>query len=391
MTKTKQKPVHIFWIFGNLRQAKAKWNSLCQYIEQHVGVAPKVETIYCGDTSESSMKDVVFALRSKDMFSDSPRIIKVVGIPEDYNDLLFYTDIPKPHNLLVFWGTPGYYKPGSKKWISLKITKLFKFVKQHGKVYEFPTEARTDSEAITSVIDIAAEKGKELSRETARLVVSRLGRGLDLLESHIEKLATYQTGSKILQADVEACCAKGFYGTVWDYINSLDKGDCGQALSYLQQLYEDKPATGDNFYGVLNKVIGALRQHFTFVTLARDISTSVNVKAIEESAKGCKKFTPTQLSEIQAGNSPNIPDWFSSGYIRNQINNSNLARLLGQRKSIIYGILRDLLFCAFYCRLNSGNDAYLKLSFDVFTLLACGKINSRQAALARGHCRKYLV
>ncbi len=397
---TKAKQVHIFWIFGNLRQAKAKWKSLCSYIEQHAGVAPNVETIHCGSNPEnvtdsqrlSTLKDVIHVLRTKDMFSDRPRILRVVGIPEDYQDLMHYVNVPKPQNLLVFWGPPGYYKLGSKRWISLKPTKIFKFIKSHGKVYEFPIEVASGNEAVTSAVDIAAEKNKILSRDTARLLIRRQGRNLDRLENSIEQLATYQTGKEITSQDVKACCRETFQGTVWEYINSIDKGDHERALAYLQCLYEEEPEVGESFYGILRKVLGALRQHFLFLVLAKDSSGgSINAKLIEEAAKGFKKFTPTQLAQIQNGEAIELSDWFSGAYIKSKISNPGFTRLLGKRKSQLYSALRELLFCTFMARQNSGSEAYLRLCFDVFTLVVCGKISPDQAAMARGHRRKYLV
>lgn len=392
------KQTHIFWIFGNLRQANAKWKALCGYIEQHAGVAPNVETVYCGPNPKdvtdsqrlSTMGDVIHVLRTKDMFSTRPRILRVVGIPEDYQDLLHYVDVPTPQNLLVFWGLPGYYKLGSKRWVSLKPTKVFKFIKNHGKVYEFPTEAANENEAVTWAVDVAEEEGKLLTRDTAKLLVRRLGFNLDRLGNSVEQLAIYQADKEITVQDVKACCSETFNGTVWEYINSLDRGDHEKALAYLQRLYEDKPDTGETFYGRLGQILGALRQHFSFLVLAKDASgESVNVKLIEQSAKGLKKFTPTQLAQMQNGETVDLSDWFSGNYVRNKVNNPGFTRVLGHRKSQLYSALRELLFCSFMARQNSGNEAYLRLSLDILTLVLCGKISPLQAAKARGHRRKY--
>jgi len=388
MTKSNQ--VHIFWIFGNLRQSKAKWNALCDYIEQHAGVAPNVESVYCGSGTDSSnvssMKDVVCILRTKDMFSNSPRILRVIGIPEDYQDMLSYVDVPRPQNLLVFWGPPGYYKSGpSKKWNTIKNTKLFKFIKKHGHVFEFPVEAATDNDAVNWVTEIAQEKKKTISRDTAKLLVNRQGRNLDMLDNSVEKLATYQKSREISSQDVKDCCGETFSSTVWEYINSIDRNDCDAALAYLQGLYNEKPEVGSTFYGTLSQLLGALRQHFLFLMLAKDASgNSVNVKLIEESAKEFKKFTPTQLTQICNGEDVTLSDRFSGNYIRNKVNNPGFSKLLGRRKSKIYGLLQELQSCSFAARQNSSNEAYLRMSLDLFTLVACGKITADQAAMARG-------
>ncbi len=393
----------VFWIYGNRRQCLQSWNQILDHVKKSSGEDPNVDTLFCGMNSETATpaqrwataNDLINLMRNRDLFDDRPRIIKVIGIPEGYAEIVDWLNVLNGRNILVFWGPFAYIKPGTKRWISVKTTKLFKTIKKEGQVFEHPIEVRTNSDAVYIIKEVAVEFKKELKSEVARKIVELQGRNLDLLENSIHKLSIYQTGKKITTEDVEACCFSDYSDKIWAFLDILDEQKIDPALDYLQDFYEeDDGAIGENFYGRINRFFGALLQHYLFLMLLKDVcGQSLNATVAQRELTAFKKTTPTLIKEIVSGNKTldDLECRFTSQYVGKNISSPATQIAFARRKGETYKIVSDLYDTMYWCRRWSSNTAMLRLLLDTFALVACGKLSLDQAAQIRGHRRKIAV
>ena len=295
----------VFWICGNLRQCRQTWNQILDHVKKTSGEDANVDVLFCGINPTSAAPaqrwatatDLIDLMRNRDLFDSRPRIIKAVGLPEAYSAILDWFSVINGRNILVFWGPFAYIKPGTKRWVSVKTTKLYKTIKKEGKIFEHPVEAKTDPDAISFVKEVIAESNKELSSTAARRMVEMQGRNLDLLENSVHKLSVYCTGKKIEVDDVEACCFSDYSDEIWAFLDHLDRQEVEPALNYLQNFYEeDKGAIGENFYGRINRFFGALIQHYQFLLLLKDAcGRTLNVRVAQRELSTFKKTNPTKI------------------------------------------------------------------------------------------------
>ncbi len=187
-------------------------------MEKNTGSAPNIESLMCGFNAVgiqpskrwSDTNDVLRVLYNRDMFDDRPRIIKLNGLPEGYTELAGHLEVLDKNNILVVWSPFGYIKPGTKRWITAKTSKLFKLIKSKGSVIELPVEARNNYTAAQWVLEVAIDQNKKIDIETAKYLVSRQGLNLDLLDNSVLKLSTYQNKKEITSEDVDACILKKY-------------------------------------------------------------------------------------------------------------------------------------------------------------------------------------
>jgi len=166
----------IFWIHGNQHQVKQSWEKILLHIEEKSGEKPLVELVFAGfnstsatpEQSWSTVNDIIGMLRSPDMFDPRPRVVKVCGLPEDYSDLVDWFDLMNGKNILVIQSPFGYVKPGSKRWVTAKTSKLYKKIKAEGFLIEHPLEASYDSDAMDWIVEMASEHKKEISRKPSQ-------------------------------------------------------------------------------------------------------------------------------------------------------------------------------------------------------------------------------
>jgi len=390
----------VFWIYGNQRQCRQSWDQIIDHVTQKSGETPNIDTLFCGINSDSASPaqrwanatDLIGLMRNRDLFDDRPRIIKVVGLPEAYTSILDWFNVINGRNILVFWGPFAYLKPGTKKWISIKTTKLYKTIKKEGQIFEHPLEARTESDSVHFIKEVATELNKDLDSVAARRLVKIQGRNLDLLENSVRKLSIYQTGRKITVDDVDACCFNDYSDAIWNFIDYLDTQESESALNYLQDFYEEgKGAIGENFYGRISRFFGALLQHYQFLLMLKDVcGRSLNVTVAQQELTTFKKMNPTKIKELVSGKITlnDLECRFSSAYVDRNISNSALQKAFARRKGDIYQLISDLYDSMYWCRRYSSNPAMLRLLLDTFALVACGKLSVNQAAQIRGHRRK---
>jgi hypothetical protein len=255
---------------------------------------------------------------------------------------------------------------------------------------EHSTEAKNENDAIDWITNIAREHKKEIKRPVAREIIAKEGKCLDTLDNVIGKLRSYQKGKEIGIEDVHACCSSGFLPeTVWQFIEDLDFRRDEQALTYLQAFYaEGDGAVGETFYGRINKLFGALVQHFQFLLVVKDTcdNRDLNAQTIEKVLVNFKKTTPSKIKALQRDeiSYEDLEPRFSKYYVNNNIKKDSVRFAFRKKKSEIYRIMACLYDCIYFCRKHSGKDYFLRLCLDTFALMACGRLNYQQASQIYG-------
>ena len=388
----------IFSISGNQRQSIQSLNQIISHIKNKTGEDPNIQTIFCGTNPVSTTTskwstglDIVNLLRSVDLFDSRPRVFKIIGLSDDYaiiGDYLKYID---SSNIVVFWGPFGYTKPGSKQWITGKTSKLYKTIKDKGKIYEHPTDTKSELEATRWVKEVVAECGKEIEGSVAKRIVELQGKNLDTLSNVVQKISVYQTGKHIKIEDAEACCYVDYVDRTWDLIEALDLQEIDKSLDLLSKFYaEGKGEVGESFYGRIMKLFGALLQHYQFLMMWKDVTDrKLNFTEAQKALLGFKKLTPSKLESIKKGamTIEDLDSRFTSYYISNSVDKTSVQKVLNQRKGITYLMLSDLYNCMYWCRQYSGESYLLKLCIDTFVLVTCKAIGIKEAEQIRsGKC-----
>lgn len=388
----KSKP--IFWLSGNYRQVNRAWDS----IVQKLGGDVNIQVMHCGynpeDMNDSLIqfatgRDIITHLKGRDMFDDRPRIIKMLGLPEDYSMITDYLGRTNDQNLLVVCGKPGYRPHSGTKWVPAQASKFYKRFKTEGHVFGFLYEAKTVEDAKEWVKDVIKEEGSAIKDDAIKRLVELKGRDLDTLTSECIRLSIFKPKGKLKVVDIEASCSYSFLDTVWQFIDALDKRDIDSAFRFLQGFYSTAGLhTGDTFSGELIKLIAAVQQHFLFVLLLKSTKgASASTTAAHQAVSGFKKIKPSDAFKLSKGiiQAEDLPDSFSSGFIFMNLKKQGVKKALQWKLGKIFDTLRDLVRITYLCRLHysSYSNAYQQLCLDTFALVVCGKITSQQAANAR--------
>lgn len=381
-----------------MRQCSQTFDGIVRHVETQSKKKPNVEIMFGGINPPNATptqrwntaNDIIFTLRNPNFCDDSPRIVKVIGLPESYTELANWFHVINGSNVLVIQSPFGYIKPGSKRWITAKTSKFFKKVKAEGFLIEHPTEAKNTDDAISWIETLVNESGKKIKRAVAKEIIAKEGKNLDTLTNTVGKLCSYQKGKEIIIEDVHACCSNDFLPeTVWQFLEDLDNRNAERALAYMQSFYaEGDGEAGEWFYGRIMHLFGALTQHFQFLMVLKDVcgNRDLNAQLVEDTLKNFKKTTPTKIRELQKKEITydELEPRFSKQYINFNIKKDSTRSAFRAKKSEIYRMLAALHDCIYICRKNSGNDSYLRLSLDAFVLTVCGKITSQQAGQIHG-------
>jgi hypothetical protein len=381
----------IFSISGNQRQCRQSWDQIITHVKNKSGQDPNIQVVYCSPNAVNALPahkwstglDVVNLLRSVDLFDSRPRVFKIMGLSDDYSIIGDYLKYIDGFNIVVFWGSFGYTKLGTKQWITGKTSKLYKFIKDKGKVYEHPTDVKSELDATRWVKEVVAEYGKEIETSVAKRIVELQGKNLDALSHVVQKIATYQTGKHIKLEDAEACCFVPYEDRTWDFIAALDVRDVDKALELIAKFYaEGKGEVGESFYGRISQLFGALLQHYQFLMMWRDVTDrQLNFTDASNTLMGFKKMTPSKLLAIKKGEMKvdELESRFTSYYISNNVNSASVQQVFKHRKGVAYLMLSDLYNCMAWCRRYSGDPSMLKLCIDTFVLVACGVMKAQDA------------
>ena len=112
--------------------------------------------------------------------------------------------------------------------------RLYKAVKEKGYIAEFPqqTEAALSEWILRR---LKAEK-KQITRQTMRLFLERVGVSMDLAEAELEKLIFYTADREVItDEDIETICTPALEIRVFDLVDAMAEKNQRRALS----LYED--------------------------------------------------------------------------------------------------------------------------------------------------------
>ena len=110
-----------------------------------------------------------------------------------------------------------------------KRNRLYKQIAAQGRVVEckIPGEA----ELIRWLSNIFKKKGKEISPQTARLILETVPKGMDMIYAEADKLGDFVGERKeILPEDIKAVCTKSLESRIFDLVRHLCMGQTEKAL-----------------------------------------------------------------------------------------------------------------------------------------------------------------
>lgn len=371
----------MFWIYGNRRQCIQAWDRVINLLGGIDNV--NVQSVECGfianaDCKFATASDISILLRQKDLFDSRPRVVKVIGLPEDYAKLIGFLKYVNDSNVLVIYGAPGY-RNAVNRWMPVNNSKFFKKIKEDGKVFDFPLEASSFESAKKWCLDIALEHKKVFEPEAVSNLINLSGRNFDLLESETVKLCDYQLGKNISVDDVVACCYMSHLDEVWSLLDYLDNRDYENAIIYMQKFYSQSALKGETFYGRVNQIFGAIEQHYLFVLLTYlSCGSNINLQKLQDDIGSIKKFgSSKKLIELTNGTikPEEIGDYFSPQYIKMNLSKPSLRTALKWPEKKLYLTYLALKECKLACRIRSGDDASIRLFIDSFVSSVCDKFS----------------
>jgi len=392
-TKSKKRPV--FWLSGNYYECQKTFRSICTKLDN-----PKVEVLDCDWVSESASADarpasigqIVRSLRSRDIFDDRSKIIKLKGLPPGYTELVDALQFVNDNQVLVIDGPIGHRaKPPAKQFVSAKNSNFYKQIKKEGFVFEFATE-ETPVKAANWVKEVAAEMGKKIDPEAATLLVELQGGDLDVLYGRLLILQDYAEGKVIKASDVEEVCVPLFLKSVWNLIEGVCERKGDSCVEHLQKFYEALSLeTQSEFFGEVQKMLGALHHIFLFAILVKDriVNNRVTSDALQQGTAGFAKVDIKEAIACARQSSSGRcekewPPYFSSGFIYQKLRDSSFESLMKWRKGILCQAFREINKIRTICRQGGSNDmSYQKLCLDSMIMSICGMISFDEAEQLR--------
>ena len=361
----------IFWISGNYYDSRKKWES----IKSLMGPSAHVLDID-SQCSQNAMGDVIVSLKTKDLFNDNPRLFRIYGCPSDYTILHDYLRFIDDSNVVVIYGHIGYNVPAgvSSRFISAKNSKLYKSLNEWGNVFEFPTDARTDAEAIAWISQASRESGKTISKQAAEMLVLHKGRNLDSLYCEIVRLLDYCDKDIIQEEDIENTCIPEYTKTIWDILDSLGKQNYLESMSFLQQFYAYAEASSSRFQEDMNGLFAAIERQFSFALMISPFARSFN--DAYNAVKGLKK------REKKEGQWQYTRELFDYSYMKMNFSKDSTRHIVQLGQQRITDILLDIYRCSYLCRINSNMEIQ-KHIINSMAMHICGIISLNAAQKIR--------
>lgn len=126
-----------------------------------------------------------------------------------------------------------------------KNLKLYKAVQSLGGVAEYAAPRKTEYPA--EVARLVSERGKEISRDAAELLVTVVGYDLRRLSVEVDKAVAFVgERSEIGRSDIEQVAATTAPTSVFEFLEALGDRDCRRSLRLLADLIGD----GESVYGL---------------------------------------------------------------------------------------------------------------------------------------------
>ncbi len=377
MPPRKKKIKPMFWITGNYYECKKMWASIVGSLDD-----PNIEVVDCGYNATNTPShdrlavgsDVIHLLRSRDMFDDRPRIIRMKGLPEDYTIIADYLRFVRDDNVLVVDGPIGYRKTHGKgsRWIPAAASKFYKTIAKEGKVFKFAKEAKDDGEAQSWCRTVVDELGKKIDGEALLYLIRAKGRDLDTLYCDLCKLAQYQSGKEITLDDVKVCSVPLFTRSSFELVDDLCNQKLDQSLIHLISFCENAGvAVGSSFRGEVERLIGLLYKTFLFLVLLKDSGSVISYQSAQQATAGLKKRSSKQPDGTYHWNE----DLFAAGFIGANIRKTCLKKFLNLPKQRVYGAFLHVCYAKHQARLGYTKEA-VKMCLDALCMSICGKISS---------------
>lgn len=372
MAKKKKKLKPVFWITGNYYDCRKMWNKIVGNLDD-----PNVVSVDCGFNPQDAQPEARVAeaaeirrlIRMKDIFDSRPRIIRMVGIPPDYSDILDYLKYLRDDNVLVIDSPIGYYK--QRTFVSAAASKFYKYIKENGKVFSFESRAKSHKAAVEWVNKLAHDYNREFENDAIELLVATKGFDFDTLYCESLKLFDY-TDKKLTTEDVKECSIPVFERAIWEFIEQLNRQRYDSACQYIEEFIADaENLTPSKRRGLMDSSLGAIAQNFEALIHAKDCcKSSLSYQDFWKGLEPLKKRKEKQWI-----------DRYSKGFCFAKIKDGAFQLAYGWPKSKIYGALLILRHLHPKLRYEPENWKCVLSSVAMFV---CGKITERQALTLGG-------
>lgn len=392
----------VFWLVGppsggNYYECRKTWKRIVAKVRHDLG-EPNIHSIECGSNPANASYqvatagDVMRLLRSKDIFDDRPRIIRMFGLPPDYLDmgLIDYLKYVDSQNILVIEAPIGYY--GGKKFVPASASKFYKTINSEGKVFKFDVRAKSQKDAVQWVIGLASDYDRRLSAQVASFLVEVKGLNYDNLYSELTRLFDYKLEGDITVDDIKECCVPVFEKSIWELIDKLSRQQFDAACCHLQGFLEDASSgTVSEFRGIAEQTLGALRHNFELLLYAKDsCKGAVSYNAFNAAVMGDPDADGDHLHQepIKKFKKDENKNWvpsgprYNKGAIYNKVKSDPFKIAFGWSQSKIYAALLCIERMRPKIRLDVAN---IRLGFEAICLFICGKVNERQSLIVGGY------
>ena len=110
-----------------------------------------------------------------------------------------------------------------------KRNRLYKQIASQGRVVECTMQG--DTELVKWISNIFKKKGKSIDPHVARLLLSTVPKGMDIIYSEADKLGDFVGDrTSILPEDIQAVCTKSLEARIFDLVAALCSGQTEKAL-----------------------------------------------------------------------------------------------------------------------------------------------------------------
>ena len=258
----------IYWLAGNSYECDL---ALDQILEKHGR-----DNVVILDGSSDPVDRVFANLIKSDFFSKENKVIRLRGLPPDYQLILEYFKYVNKNRVLII-ESPFQVRMGKKK-VDVKKTNFFKEIKKIGKVFDFPIKV-SSAKARNWVVK-ACEKAykKNINSDAASLLVELKNCNLNHIFAELNKLSAYiGRKKKITVDDVKVCVIDDKDFNIWKMVDHLTEEDFKSSIKEIEDLWVQK-----DYATQLELFMGALIFRFELLLFSRVIGTTDGQSLINE-------------------------------------------------------------------------------------------------------------
>ncbi|NSW89308.1 MAG: DNA polymerase III subunit delta [Firmicutes bacterium] len=146
------------------------------------------------------------------------------GSKEDTGKLIDYMKNIPPFTCLIFYETEVD-----------KRLRIYNAIKKEGLIVEFPYQKSYD--LAKWVVKVAKANKKEISMETASILVEKSGQEMTEILNEINKLIVYTGEKKVIESeDVREVCNTSIKSKIFDLTDAIVEKDIAKSLKYLDDM-----------------------------------------------------------------------------------------------------------------------------------------------------------